>query len=121
MVTDVRLLHYVRWCYRYGHTVPSTFVLLIDLFSVLTEKRSTRLLVEELVTSLAQEHKPRFVQVLIISSELVVNIEVMSPSVVLTTELTGLIAAGQHILAEHLPLGSSTKFIVLLFQYLIIV
>lgn len=38
----------------YGGTVHRTLVLLVDLFGVLPEKRSPRLLVQELMAGLAQ-------------------------------------------------------------------
>lgn len=38
----------------YGGTLRRTLVLLIDLFGVLPEKRSPRLLMQELMTGLAQ-------------------------------------------------------------------
>ena len=53
-MTDVRMLHYVRRQYLYGDTVLRTHAALVDLFSVLTEKRSTRLFVQEHMASLAQ-------------------------------------------------------------------
>ena len=73
------------------------------------------------MASLAQKHKPRLVQVLVICLELVVDIEVVRPCVVLAAELTGLVPRCKDIFAEDLPLGSSTKSLVLLFQYFVIV
>ena len=44
------------------------------------------------MASLAQKHKPRLVQVLVIGLELVVDIKVVRPCVVLAAELTSLVA-----------------------------
>lgn len=61
-------------CCLYDDTIYRTQVFLVHLFSVLPEKRSARLLVQEHVAGLAQKHKPRLVQVLVVSSELVMNV-----------------------------------------------
>lgn len=65
------------------------------------------------MASLAQEHEPALVQVLVIGAELVVYVKVRRPLVLLAAELARLVSAGEHVLAEDLPLWSSTESLVL--------
>lgn len=94
---------------------------LINLFGVLAKQRSPRLLVQEYVTGLAEQHKPALVQVLVVSLVLVVDIEELRPLVFLAAELAGLVPAGEHILAEHLPSWGGSEVLVLFLQCIVIV
>lgn len=94
---------------------------LVHLFGVLAKQRSPRLLVQEYVAGLAEQHKPALVQVLVVSLVLVVDIEELRPLVSLAAELAGAVAAGEHILAEHLPSGRGSEVLVLFLQCIVIV
>lgn len=93
---------------------------LIDLLGVLAKQRSPRLLVQEHVACLAEQHEPALVQVLVASPVLVVDIEELRPLVSLAAELAGLVPAGEHVLAEHLPSGSGSELLVLSLQRIVI-
>lgn len=71
------------------------------------------------MAGLAQQHKPARVQILVVRSELVVHIQVLHTRVMLTTELTGLVAGRQHILSKQEPTGSQSELLVLLLQLFI--
>lgn len=94
---------------------------LINLLGVLAKQRSPRLLVQEYVAGLAEQHKPALVQVLVVSLVLVVDIEELRPLVFLAAELAGLVPAGEHILAEHLPSCGGSEVLVLFLQCIVIV
>lgn len=94
---------------------------LINLFGVLAKQRSPRLLVQEYVTGLAEQHKPALVQVLVVSLVLVVDIEELRPLVFLAAELAGAVPAGEHIHTEHLPSWGGSEVLVLFLQCIVIV
>ena len=83
---------------------------------VLPQQGSPFLLVEELVAGLTQEHKPLWVQILVVRGELVVHVQVLHTGVMLTAELAGLVACRQHIFSEQEPTGSQPELLVLLLQ-----
>lgn len=93
---------------------------LINLFGVLAKQRSPRLLVQEYVTSLAEQHKPALVQVLVVSLVLVVDIEELRPLVFLAAELAGAVPAGEYVLAEHLPSWGGSEVLVLFLQCIVV-
>ncbi len=94
---------------------------LVHLFGVLAKQRSPRLLVQEYVAGLAEQHEAALVKVLVVRPVLVVDIEELRPLVLLAAELAGAVAAGEHILAEHLPSGRGSEVLVLFFQCIVIV
>lgn len=52
------------------------------------------------MAGLAQQHKPVWVQILVVRGELVVHIQVLHTRVMFTAELAGLVASRQHIFSE---------------------
>lgn len=103
-----------------GRDVRVLLVLAIHLFGVLAKQRSPRLLVQEYVAGLAEQHKAALVKVLVVSLVLVVDIEELRPLVFLAAELAGLVPAGEHILAEHLPSGRGSEVLVLFLKCIVI-
>ena len=93
---------------------------LVNLLGVLTKQRCPRLLVQEQMTSLAEQHKPALVQVLVVGLVFVVDIEELRPLVLLAAELAGLVPAGEYILAEHLPSWGGSEVLVLFLQCVVI-
>jgi len=103
-----------------NHILHAVLLALINLFGVLAKQRCPRLLVQELMTSLAEQHKPALAQVLIVSPVLVVDIEELRPLVLLAAELACLVSAGEHVLAEHLPSGRGSEVLVLFLQCVVV-
>ena len=102
------------------HILHAVLLALIHLFGVLAKQRSPRLLVQEDVAGLAEQHKAALVEVLVVSLVLVVDIEELRPLVLLAAELACLVSAGEHVLAEHLPSWSGTEVLVLFLQCIVI-
>jgi len=100
------------------HRAASTSPLVLQV-GVLPQQGSPFLLVEELVAGLAQEHKPLWVQILVVRGELVVHVQVLHTGVMLAAELAGLVACRQHILPEQEPTRSQPELLVLLLQLFI--
>lgn len=93
---------------------------LVNLLGVLSKQRCPRLLVQEQMTSLAEQHKPALVQVLVVGLVFVVDIEELRPLVLLAAELAGLVPAGEYILAEHLPSWGGSEVLVLFLQCIVV-
>ena len=72
------------------------------------------------MTSLAEQHKPALVQVLVVGLVLVVDIEELRPLVFLAAELAGLVSAGKYIQAEHLPSWGGSEVLVLFLQCIVV-
>jgi len=100
--------------------IYAVLLALIHLFGVLAKQRSPRLLVQEYVAGLAEQHEAALVKVLVVSPVLVVYIEELRPLVFLAAELAGAVPAGEHILAEHLPSGRGSEVLVLFLQCIVI-
>ena len=72
------------------------------------------------MASLAQQKEPVWIQILVVRSELVVNIQVLNTRVMLTAELTGLVPGRQHILSEDKPLRGESESLVLRFEFVVV-
>lgn len=113
--------------YHRGNRRNSTGILyavllaLVNLLGVLTKQRCPRLLMQEYMTSLAEQHKPALVQVLVVGLVFVVDIEELRPLVLLAAELAGAVPAGEYILAEHLPSRGGSEVLVLFLQCIVVV
>lgn len=103
-----------------NHILHAVLLALINLFSVLAKQRSPRLLMQEYMAGLAEQHKPALVQVLVVSLVLVVDIEELRPLVFLSAELASAVPASEYILAEHLPSGRGSEVLVLFLQCIVI-
>lgn len=90
-------------------TVP-----LVRAVGVLAEVRAGVLVVQEPVASLAQQHEPARLQVLVVGGVHVVHVQILHARVVLPAEVARLVVGGQHVLAEQHPLRGEAEGLVLL-------
>ena len=91
---------------------------LVTELRVHAELRGPLLLVEELVTGLAQQHEPSRIEVRVVGLVLVVDMQVLDTLVLLATEVARTVVGGKHPLAEHLPLGSLSELLMLVRLFL---